>query len=762
MPYTTNTFRLTWTHIALAILIVLAAIALRMAVVADRAANDERFIPPFLSDSETYFRFGGDVLGRSYPFRSYDYQPGIIYFYAVLMAVVGKSVALLRLALCVIDGLTVGAVIAAGWLLTRRAWGGWLAGLLMALYPVSVYYATTMLIEPFAAMMLSVWLVIVLKQMEQPTRLRTVLLGLLTGAMFVTRSNVAAVTVIYLLWWAAQRPGWRIWFTDLAVIAAGTMLVISPFTAWNLYIEPDRFQLVQGDGWWQLYSANNRDGDGTGGRGAAFDAQDRPGDTDKSHWREAVLRDIAINPVRYAGLLLRKAAIFWSDAEPGNNDDFYIIREISPTLQTLPAVSFPYLAALAFVGLWMLGFERRDTALFFWGVIGVLFAGVLISFALSRFRYPVVIPLFPLGAYAIVRIIEWGRQTQSALPDWSIKGWLGRVGVPLVLLLVLWVFPRWGLTGNPPPVPPKATYSSLPADAIPLHVTFGDEVVLEGWRTEPYAKWWPWAVQGWADLDTYPVYTVELFWSIKAETEVEYQFFIGITEDDIRYGNLDRALGTVSYPPMPTNGWQPGTIYSELISFQPDATMPQGKSVPVRVGVYTREGTIFTQGDAITQIPITDPADLTGVVLQTVALYSGVPSTASVPETAIHFGTAQMDKLDLIEIDMPSAAPGEIVEWHFTWQAATDIGRDYNLFVHIMDANDELAAQFGGAPIPDLLTSNWRPEMPFVSSIEIPMPSEPGDYMVYIGLIDARTGERLYSDAPDNRPQVGTLSVTVR
>jgi len=754
-----NTFRLRWAHIALAILIVLAAIALRMAVVADRAANDERFIPPFLSDSETYFRFAGDVLGRSYPFKSYDYQPGVIYFYAVLMAVVGKSVALLRLALCVIDGLAVGAVIAAGWLLTRRAWGGWLAGLLMALYPVSVYYATTISIEPFAAMLLSVWLVIVLKQMDQTSHLRTVLLGLLTGAMFVTRSNVAAVTVIYLLWWAAQRPGWRAWFTDLAVIAAGTMLVISPFTAWNLYINPSQFQLLQSGGWWQLYSANNRDGDGTGGSSAAFAAEDRLNVSDQSHWREALVRDFAINPMRFGGLLLRKAAIFWSDAEPGNNDDFYIIREISPVLQALPAVSFPYLAALAFIGLWMLGFDRRDTGLFFWGVIGVLFAGVMISFALSRFRYAVVIPLFPLGAYAIVRLIEWGKQTQSALPDWTIRGWIGRMGVPLVLLLVLWGFPRWGLTGNPPPVPPKATYNSLPADAIPLHVTFGDEVILEGWRTAPYAKWWPWAAQGWANLDTYPAYTVELFWSIKAETEVEYQFFIGITENDIRYGSLDRALGTVSYPPMPTNIWQPGTIYSELISFQPDANMPQEESLPVRIGVYTREGTIFTQGDAITQIPITDPADLTGVVLQTVALYDDVPENVSVPETAIHFGTAQTGGLDLIDVKMPAAAPGEMAQWHFTWQATSDISGDYNLFVHVMDANNELASQFGGAPMPDLLTSNWRPGTPMIAEVDVPMPDKAGEYTVYIGLIDAQTGDRFATDAPDNRPQIGTITV---
>lgn len=754
-----NSFRLTWAQIAIAILIVLAAIALRMAVVVDRAAGDERFIPPFLSDSEVYFRFGADVLTRNYPFKPYDYQPGVIYAYAALIAFVGKSVALLRLALCVVDGFAVGMAIAAGWLLTRHAWGGWLAGIFMALYPVSVYYATVMLIEPFAAMLLSVWLVIVLQQMEHPTRLKTILIGLMTGALFVTRSNVAAVTAIYVLWWAAQRPGWRVWLTDLGLIAVSTALVISPFTAWNLYSNPNKFQLVQGEGWWQLYSANNRDGDGTGGRGAAFDAQDRPDSDDDTHWREAMLRDIAINPVRFGGLILRKAAIYWSDAEPGNNDDFYVIRQISPVLQALPAVSFPTLAAVAFIGLWMLGFERRDQALFFWGVIGVLFAGVLISFALSRFRYPVVIPLFPLAAYGVVRGLDWLRQARNGLPKWSAVGWMGRVGVPLVLLFVLWAFPRWALSSGLPPVPPKLTYSALPADTIPLHVTFGDTVILEGWRAAPYARWWPWATQGWADLETYPAYTVELFWSVKQKTSIEYQFFIGMTEDDVRYGSLDRALGTVTYPPMPTNIWQPGVIYSELVSFQASADMPRGMSVPVRVGVYTREGNIFTQGDATTQIPITDPPDLTGVVLQTVALYLGTPIALPIPDGAIHFGTPQTGELDLIESEMPAGQPGEVMTWRLRWQPTSDISRDYNLFVHVMDANNELAAQYGGAPVPHVATSNWQPDHVFDSIIDLRMPVATGEYTVYIGFIDAQTGERLYTDAPDSRPMIGTIKV---
>jgi hypothetical protein len=76
-----------------------------------------------------------------------------------------------------------------------------------------------------------------------------------------------------------------------------------------------------------------------------------------------------------------------------------------------------------------------------------------------------------------------------------------------------------------------------------------------------------------------------------------------------------------------------------------------------------------------------------------------------------------------------------------------------------MDANNELAAQYSNAPLPTLAVSNWRPGVPLSAQMEVPMPATPGDYSVYIGLIDAQTGERLAVNAPDNRPQIGSITV---
>src|SRR5262249_28788884 len=116
-------------HFLIALVIMIFAFALRTQVILERAVSDSRFIPPPLSDSDTYYQLERGVLLNAFPQRPYDYQPGAIYVYAGLMGVIGDSIPLLRLALAVLDSIAIGFLIGAGWLLTNRAWGGFAAGL---------------------------------------------------------------------------------------------------------------------------------------------------------------------------------------------------------------------------------------------------------------------------------------------------------------------------------------------------------------------------------------------------------------------------------------------------------------------------------------------------------------------------------------------------------------------------------------------------------------------------------------------------------
>lgn len=737
-------------HYLPAILIMLLAFILRAGVVYERAAaGDPRFYPPFLSDGEAYFRFAGDFLRGAFPFRPYDFQPGVIYAWAGLIAVIGESVPMLRLALSLVDALGCGLLIGCGWLMTNRAWGGYLAGLLMALYPVSVFYGTALLIEGFAAVLYSLWFFLMLWQRRQLALWRTLLMGILTGYLFVTRSHLALTAAIWLVWLLLQRPGWQTLAKHTALLALGTILMIAPFTYWNFY-SSGKFQLLLGDQWGFLYSGNNRDGDGTGGTSVAYNALDIDA-------RDAVFRDIAVDPVRFAGLMLRKGAIAWSEAEPGNNEDFFNTRNFSPLLSSLPRIAFPHVALFALIGLTLLFYTDRRLAWFFLLLLAYLTVSIMISFALSRLRYPTMIPLFVLAAYGLTRLIDLLRQKawQTAKPERIMR----RYVLPAVLIgLLLW-FPMWALSGSPPPVPPKRQYTALPADALALNVVFEDTVMLVGWRYAPFTRWWDAAEKGWIMPEK--AYTVELFWQITQQTDTDYHFYLACVDVDVRVCGADSTIGSVSHPPKNTHQWQVGEIYGEIVSVKMPPEIPLAKSFDMRVGVYRTEPT--DDSAAIVNVPITSPPDLSTVTLQTLAAFSpeNLPEPPqNMPENNLVFGSDDTGKIALRGLSLPTeAAPGETIMLRFWWEAQGDIRRDANLFLHVMDASNELAAQGDSAVKPGLFTSNWMPGYPVIAEIPLQMPETPGTYTIYAGLIDAQTFDRLPVDAPDFRPLLGEIRV---
>lgn len=733
------------------ILIVLLAFALRAGVVYERAAaGDDRFYPPFLSDGEAYFRFAGDFLDGTFPFRPYDFQPGVIYAWAGLIAVVGESVPMLRLALSLVDAVGCGFLIGCGWLLTNRVWGGYLAGLLMAIYPVSVFYGTAMLLEGFAAFLYVLWFFLMLWQRRELAFWRTLLIGILTGYLFVTRSHLAVTAAIWLFWLILQRPIWQLFAKHAALLALGTALTIAPFTLWNMYSGEGKFQLLLGDQWGFLYSGNNRDGDGTGGTSMAYHALDvEP--------REAVFRDIWVDPARFVGLMLRKGAIAWSEAEPGNNEDFFITRTYSPTLSNLPRIGFPLVAFFALIGVTLLFYADRRLAYFFLLLLAYLTVSIMISFALSRLRYPTMIPLFILAAYGITRLVELFQQRawQTAKMGQLVR----RYALPTILIALMVWFPMWALTGSPPPVPPKRHYTALPNDAVPLNAVFDDTLLLVGWRYAPFTRWWDAAEKGWIVPEK--AYTIELFWQVTQPTEDDYHFYLACIDGDMRVCGVDSAIGSVSHPPKNTHQWQVGDIYGEIVSVKMPMDIPLAKSFEMRIGVYRKESR--DAAETIVNVPVTQPPGLSTITLQTMAAYQPAnlpPPPENIPENMLVFGDDTTGKMALRGVAFPAeAATGETILVQFWWEAQTEIQRNANLFLHGVDANHQLLTQGDSMVKPGLFTMNWLPGYPIISEVPLPMPNQPGTYALYAGLIDAYTTERWSVDAPDFRPLLGEIVV---
>ena len=83
-----------------------------------------------------------------WPTEPFRYQPGFVYYLVGVRALVGHSLGVIRLATSLTGAVACGFIVGVGWLLTGRRWGGYLTGLLMAVYPVAIFYSTVLLTEP--------------------------------------------------------------------------------------------------------------------------------------------------------------------------------------------------------------------------------------------------------------------------------------------------------------------------------------------------------------------------------------------------------------------------------------------------------------------------------------------------------------------------------------------------------------------------------------------------------------------------------------
>ena len=80
------------------------------------------------------------------------------------------------------------------------------------------------------------------------------------------------------------------------------------------------------------------------------------------------------------------------------------------------------------------------------------------------------------------------------------------------------------------------------------------------------------------------------------------------------------------------------------------------------------------------------------------------------------------------------------------WQALAAPAADYTVFVHVLDQDGKIVAQYDGPPAGgELPTRAWSPGATSADAISIPLPSSlsPGAYRLIAGLYDAATGARL-------------------
>jgi 4-amino-4-deoxy-L-arabinose transferase-like glycosyltransferase len=725
----------------------LLAFALRAVIIADRARSDWAWEPPPGTDQATYVRFAAGCEAGTWPDGPFRWQPGIVYYLVGVRALVGDSLVMMRLVTALTGALGCGWMVAVGWLLTRRRWGGWLAGLLLAVYPVTAFYATELLTEGLAVALVCLFLLLALWWRERPSPLLSLAVGLTLGAITITRTNLALLWPVWALLALLESRRLRPFAVHTALSLMGMALLVAPVTLYNrAAANGGPYPLVSSTGMDEVYRGSNRDADGLRSGPPAM------GLVDDEAYGAMLLADLWRDPLRFLELQLFKAGLYWSAHEPGNNISYAISGAESSALLRLIPLDFRRLALLGWLGVFALAYApawevmsaRRRLALFFALLHLVIFIGVMPLWAEGRLKQPAVPPLVACAVCLLLALGDGVRQR-----DW--RGLLRRYGLPLLLVggTLLWL--DAGMR-----VWPRQRPAALPADLRPLDVTFDSALVLRGWRPLPE---WPAADQGWTRPGRSVV--VQLFWEVRQPVTADYNFYLAWVVDGERRAGFDRAIGGVSYKPHPTSRWQPGDTYAEIAGFRLPPDAPLEVAGDIRLGVYTVTGelTPFADTRAVTNVRASSLPDTPESIrlLRLAAFDAPLTPDPIAPARADFGGLIGLDDWTFPE----RGAPGQAVELALAWRALADIPADYTLFVHLIAANGQLAAQADAPPRGDRLpTSTWPPDYRLMDAVSLRLPETPGIYTLALGWYNPLTGERLpLAGAVDGRLLPGMITV---
>ncbi len=106
-------------------------------------------------------------------------------------------------------------------------------------------------------------------------------------------------------------------------------------------------------------------------------------------------------------------------------------------------------------------------------------------------------------------------------------------------------------------------------------------------------------------------------------------------------------------------------------------------------------------------------------------------------------------------------ADGEAVRLALAWETPAPIGDPFNIFVHLVDADGQVVAQYDRQPGNDLLPMTvWVPNEAIVDRVALPIHAAlaPGTYQIYVGIYQPGGGLRLpVLDAPEAGPDYVVL-----
>ncbi|MCG3175284.1 MAG: hypothetical protein MOGMAGMI_00208 [Candidatus Omnitrophica bacterium] len=331
-----------------------------------------------------------------------------------------------------LQGLLSAALVPVFFLYGRRLGGaiaGWTAAGLWAVYGPSVFYDACLLRDSMvtSSLFLLCYTLYRARITDAPPR-SWVLIGLLAGAAFVLREHPVILIVPLMVWLAPRAASARTSPAARAgLLLTAALLAVAPFAVYNTRAS-GRLLPVSTQGVEAFWLGNT------------------PGDPAAAHWPTArsralqaesaqsfggtarvFARELTRDPVGYARLYVRKAALFIKDYEIPGNYSYEVYRRIVPVSAWAPG-RWSWVIGLALVGA-LAAWKRRAESYEVWVFCAVFLVAALLIHIQSRYRFilaPYLVLLAGCGISSLSELLKARRWRSYA--------------VAFVLMMSVWAY----------------------------------------------------------------------------------------------------------------------------------------------------------------------------------------------------------------------------------------------------------------------------------------------------------------------------------
>ncbi len=357
--------------------------------------------------------------------------------------------------------------------------------------------------------------------------------------------------------------------------------------------------------------------------------------------------------------------------------------------------------------------------------------------------------LFP-ATVSVSVLVGGGLAAWMQLYDTSKGRLLGHWSLITSLLALAWVaLALWVPLGLiRPAYAPPPRYPGVEGLWIPHRVdgVFGDRIALLGYDLQP------------VDLEAGQTLEITLYLSALRPLTDTYSMGLwlvsAIPGDTARLAGLDTWPGDGNYP---TLAWQPGEVIVDTYRLAIPDGVPRAQAWMVQVNFYHIEEREW--------FPLTQGGQMVGdrAILEWVRV-----GASELPEMPLE---ARLESPPLFgeAVALPGAQitpEGHGLRVMLWWEALAPLGRDYTVFVHLVDGEGRLVGTGDGPPLGGgFPTRLWRSGDSVADEHNILFPPDlpPGVYTIQGGWYDPTTGTRLPAMQEEKRlPQdaviVGTWS----